>query len=114
MPKPGIINSKVFYIRKSVVEGEISLPVVTFKRQRVGNKVYLRRIVTETLDQIQNASTAQENPKVKVMTSHDVIVDKLNLIKSFDAKILNTLTSEEDIKKILKLATSKGMFKKIF
>ena len=114
MSKPRIINSKVFYIRKSVVEGEISLPVVTFKRQRVGNKVYLRRIVTETLDQIQNASTAQENPKVKVMASHDVIVDKLNLIKSFDAKILNTLTSDEDVKKILKLATSKGMFKKIF
>ena len=83
----------------SVVEEEISLPVVTFKRQRVGNKVYLRRIVTETLDQIQNASTAQENPKFKVMASRDVIVDKLNLIKSFDVKILNTLTSEEDIEK---------------
>ena len=27
----------------SVVEEEISLPVVTFKRQRVGNKIYLRR-----------------------------------------------------------------------
>ena len=83
----------------SVVEEEISLPVVTFKRQRVGNKVYLRRIVTETLDQIQNASTAQENPKFKVMASRDVIVDKLNLIKSFDVKILNSLTSEVDIEK---------------
>ena len=83
----------------SVVEGEISLPVVTFKRQRVGNKVYLRRIVTETLDQIQNASTAQENPKFKVMASCDVIVDKLNLIKSFDVKNLHALTSEEDIEK---------------
>ena len=67
----------------SVVEEEITLPVVTFKRQRVGNKVYLRRIVKETLDQIQNASIAQENPKFKVMTSRDVIVDKFNLIKSF-------------------------------
>ena len=82
-----------------VVEEEISLPVVTFMRQRVGNKVYLRRIVTETLDQIQNASTTQENPKFKVMVSRDVIVDKLNLIKSFDVKILNTPTSEEDIEK---------------
>ena len=82
-----------------VVEEEISLPVVTFMRQRVGNKVYLRRIVTETLDQIQNASTTQENPKFKVMVSRDVIVDKLNLIKSFDVKILNTPTSEEDIGK---------------
>ena len=83
----------------SVVEEEISSPVVILKRQRVGNKVYLRRIVTETLDQIQNASTAQENPKFKVMASRDVIIDKLNLIKSFDVKILNTLTSEEDIEK---------------
>ena len=33
------------------------------------------------------------------MASRDVIVDKLNLIKSFDVKILNTVTSEEDIKK---------------
>ena len=82
-----------------VVEEEISLPVVTFMRQRVGNKVYLRRIVTETLDQIQNASTTQENPKFKVMVSRDVIADKLNLIKSFDVKILNTPTSEEDIGK---------------
>ena len=53
----------------SVVEEEVTLPVVTFKRQRVGNKVYLRRIVKETLDQIQNASIAQENPKFKVITS---------------------------------------------
>ena len=81
-----------------VVEEEISLPVVTFKRQRVGNKVYLRRIVTETRDQIQNASVAQENPKVKATVSRDVIVDKLNLIKSFDVKTLNTLTSDEDRK----------------
>ena len=81
-----------------VLEEEISLPVVTFKRQRVGNKVYLRRIVTETRDQIQNASVAQKNPKVKVMVSRDLIVDKLNLIKSFDVKTLNTLTSDEDRK----------------
>ena len=83
----------------SVEEEEISLPVVTYKRQSVGNKVYLCRIVTETLDQIQNASIAQENPKFKVMASRDVVVDKLNLIKSFDVKILNALTSEENIKK---------------
>ena len=81
-----------------VLEEEISLPVVTFKRQRVGNKVYLRRIVTETRDQIQNASVAQKNPKVKVTVSRDLIVDKLNLIKSFDVKTLNTLTSDEDRK----------------
>ena len=53
----------------------------------------------ETLNKIQNASTAQENPSFKVVASRDVIVDKLNLIKSFDVKILNTLTSEEDIEK---------------
>ena len=47
----------------SVVEKQIILPVVTFKHQRVGNEVYLRLVVTETLDQIQNASTAQENLK---------------------------------------------------
>ena len=50
----------------SVVKEEIPLPVVTFKRQRVGTKFYLCRIVTEALDQIQNASTAQENqPKIQ-------------------------------------------------
>ena len=54
----------------SVVEAKITLPVVIFKRQRVGNKVYLRRIVTGTLDQIQNASTAQENLKLKVPSRH--------------------------------------------
>ena len=32
----------------------------------VGNKVCLRRIIKETLDQIQDASTAQENPKSKL------------------------------------------------
>ena len=86
-------------ISMSVLEEEIALPVVTFKRQRVGNKAYLRRIVTETLDQVQNASTAQENLKFKVMSLRDVIIDKLNFIKSFDVKILNILTSEEDIEK---------------
>ena len=33
------------------------------------------------------------------MASTDVVIDKLNLIKSFDVKISNTLTSEEDIEK---------------
>ena len=33
------------------------------------------------------------------MASCDVIVDKLNLIKSFDVKNLHALTSEEDIEK---------------
>ena len=33
------------------------------------------------------------------MASTDVIIDKLNLIKSFDVKISNTITSEEDIEK---------------
>ena len=33
------------------------------------------------------------------MASCDVIVDKLNLIKSFDVKNLRALTSEEDIEK---------------
>ena len=63
-------------ISMSVVEKEITLPVATFKRWRVGNKIYLRRIVTEILDQIQNASTAQENSKFKVMASRNVIIDK--------------------------------------
>ena len=63
------------------------LPVVTIKHQRVGIKVQLRRIVTETLDQIQNAFTAQENPKFKVMASRDVFVEKLSLVKSMDVKI---------------------------
>ena len=51
----------------SVVEEEITLSVVIFKRHWVGNKAYLRRIITETLEQIQNASTAQVNLKFKVM-----------------------------------------------
>ena len=34
-----------------------------------------------------------------VIASHDVIVDKLNLIKFFNVNILNTLTSEEDKEK---------------
>ena len=104
VPNPGTSNSNVFYILPTKIsmpreKEEITLPVVTFKRQRLGNKVYLRHIVTETLDQIQNASTAQENSKFKVMALRDVIIDKLNLIKSFDTKILNTLTSEENIEK---------------
>ena len=71
----------------SVVEEEITLPVVTFKRQSVGMKVQLRRIVTEALDQIQNASTAQENPRFKVKSSRHVFVEKLSLVKSFDVKV---------------------------
>ena len=83
----------------SLVAEEITLHLVIFKRQRVGNKVYLHRIIREILDQIQHASPAQENPKFKVMASPDAIVDKRNLIKSFDVNILNTLTSEVDREK---------------
>ena len=102
MPKPGINNSKVFYLRKSYVSSRRRNYFTCcniFRRQRVDSKVYLRRIVTETLDQIQNAYSAQENPKFKVMASRDAIIDELNLIKSFDVKIVNSLTSEEDSKR---------------
>ena len=51
------------------------------------------------MNRIQNASTASENPKFKVMSLCGVLIDKLNLTKSFDVKILNTLTSEEDVEK---------------
>ena len=74
----------------SVVEEDFIFPIVTFKCQRVSNKVYLCCVITETLDLILNASTAQENSKFKVMASSDVIIDKLNLIKSFDVNISNT------------------------
>ena len=92
VPNPGTSNSNVFYI----VPTKVSMPVVeeeivTFKRQRVGNKLYLRHIVTDTLDQIQNASTAQENSIFKVMALRDVIIDKLKLIKSHDILLLRTI-----------------------
>ena len=92
----------------SLVAEEITLHLVIFKRQRVGNKVYLHRIIREILDQIQHASAAQENLKFKVMAS-PVIVDKRNLIKSFDVKILNTLTSEEDREKDLERYPSRNL-----
>ena len=92
VPNPGTSNSNVFYI----VPTKVSMPVVeeeivTFKRQRVGNKLYLHHIVTDTLDQIQNASTAQENSIFKVMALRDVIIDKLKLIKSYDILLLRTI-----------------------
>ena len=54
---------------------------------------------SETLDQIQNASKTQENPKFKVMASRHIIRDKTNLSKSFNVIILNSFTSEEDMEK---------------
>ena len=54
---------------------------------------------SETLDQIQNASKTQENPKFKVMASRHIIRDKTNLLKSFNVIILNSFTSEEDMEK---------------
>lgn len=49
------------------------------------------------------------------MASLDIIKDKRNLVKSFDVKILSTLTFEEDIeKKLLKLINMKDMFNEIF
>ena len=54
---------------------------------------------SQTLDQIQNASKTQENPKFKVMASRHVIIDKTNLLKSFNVIILNSFTSEEDMEK---------------
>ena len=55
VPKPRISNSKVFNIlskvHMSVVEEQIILTVLTFNRQRVGNKVYLRFVATETKSQ---------------------------------------------------------------
>ena len=47
----------------------------------------------QTLDQIQ------ENPKFKVMASRHIIIDKTNLLKSFNVIILNSFTSEEDMEK---------------
>lgn len=49
------------------------------------------------------------------MASRHVIIDKTNLLKSFNVIILNSFTSEEDMEKeIIELETLKGMFNKIF
>ena len=64
----GFIIQKHFIYKNQYVSsrGRITLSIITFKCQMVGNKVCLRRIIKETLDQIQDASTAQENPKSKL------------------------------------------------
>ena len=49
----------------SVVEEEITLPVVKFKRQTKVYKVYLRRIVMETLDPDSECIYSSRKPKIQ-------------------------------------------------
>ena len=67
--------------------------ITSVKRQRNGNKLYVKRVIDESHNIIAATQEVHidNSVKVKLTANRDILVSKLALIKSYDEKILDTI-----------------------
>ena len=69
------------------------------KRQRAGNKSYVNRLIkdTKSLQDMQD-NVGQPN-KAKVIANREMLSSKIQLIKSYDEQILDSIDTEADMER---------------
>ena len=73
--------------------------VATVKRQRVGNRIYLNRLIKETKSLIDIQDNVGQPEKAKVTANRKMLSIKIQLIKSYDEQILDSIDTEGDIER---------------
>ena len=71
------------------------------KRQRAGNKSYVNRLIkdTKSLQDMQD-NVGQPN-KAKVIANREMLSSKIQLIKSYDEQILDSIDTEADMERVI-------------
>ena len=64
--------------------------VTSVKRQRAGNKIYVNRLIKETKNLINMQKNVGQSDKAKDIANCEMLSTKIQVIKSYDEKILLT------------------------
>ena len=71
--------------------------VTSIKIQRAGNKIYVKQIIKETKTLIDIQDNLGQPDKAKVIANHEMLSAKIQLIKSYDKKILDSIDTDADM-----------------
>ena len=73
--------------------------VTSVKRQRAGNKIYVNRLIKETKSLIDMQDNVGQPDKGKVIANREMLSTKIQLIKSYDKQILDSIDTEADMER---------------
>ena len=85
--------------------------VTSVKRQRAGNKIYLNRLIKETKNLINTQENVGQPDKAKDIANREMLSTKIQFIKSYDEKILDSIDTEADVER--EIFESSGFAKSI-
>ena len=73
--------------------------VTSVKIQRAGNKIYVNRLIKETKSLIDMQDNVGQPDKAKVIANREMLSTKIQLIKSYDEQILDSIDTEADMER---------------
>ena len=73
--------------------------VISIKRQRPGNKIYVKRIVKETKTLIDIQDNVGQPDKAKIIAHREMLSTKIQLINSYDKQILDSIDTNADMER---------------
>ena len=71
--------------------------VTSIRIQRAGNKIYVKQIIKETKTLIDIQDNVRQPDKVKVIANREMLSTKMQLIKSYDEQILDSINTDADM-----------------
>ena len=71
--------------------------VTSIRRQRAGNKIYVKQIIKETKTLIDIQENVRQPDKAKVIANRQILSTKMQLIKSYDEQILDSINTDADM-----------------
>ena len=73
--------------------------VTSVKRQRAGKKIYVNSLMKETKSLIDMQSNVGQPDKAKVIANREMLSTKIQLIKSYDEQILDSIDTVADMER---------------
>ena len=73
--------------------------VTSIKRQKAGNKLYVKQIIEETKTLIDIQDNVGQPDKAKVIANREMLSNKIQMIKSYDEQILDSIQTDADMER---------------
>ena len=73
--------------------------VTSIKRQKAGNKLYVKWIIEETKTLIDIQDNVGQPVKAKVIANREMLSNKIQMIKSYDEQILDSIQTDADMER---------------
>ena len=71
------------------------------KRQRAGNKSYVIRLIKDAKSLHDMQDNVGQSNKAKVIANREMLSTKIQLIKSYDEQILDSIDTEADMERVI-------------